>query len=150
MAMIDIGIEIAYATGATKPTNFAAYTNKLDECMDMPALIQPSSKTAVDIIGKKYISEVNGKKNMSGLDFVFNYDGGQTGKQFRQLSDLDDDGTVIWFAVKYPDGTYFEMQCTIEVALTDVSGSALLQYNVSVIPQLNAENNEMIIINYAV
>ena len=145
--MIDIGIEIsiAKAGGATVPVTA---WEKLNDCVSMPALIQPSTKIATDFIGDEFTSEMLGKRALTALDFVFAYDTGDEGGQFRFLADAaDDDAEGRWLRVKYPDGTLFEMLVRLEVSLIAPAPSAELDYTLSVTPIRNTIG-DLIIITY--
>lgn len=144
--MIDVGIkiEIAAAAGTTAPV---ASWIQLKDCTTMPALIQPSTKIATDFIGDEFTGEMLGKRSVTGLDFVFAYDGGLSGSQFRTLSDIDDNNEQRWFRVTYPDGTKFEMLVECEVTLVAPTPSGEIDYTLSVTPCRNAIG-ELIIVVY--
>lgn len=147
MPMIDIGIEISIATQAGPDVPVYGWT-KLNNCVSMPALIQPSSKIATDFIGDEFTSEILGKRALTALDFVFAYDTGADGGQFRFLADAaDDDVEGRWLRVKYPDGTLFEMLVRLEVSLVAPAPSAELDYTLSVTPIRNPIG-DLIIITY--
>lgn len=133
MAMIDVGmkIEIATAAGTTAPVS--AWT-ELRDCTAMPALIQPSTKITTDFIGDEFTGEILGKRAVTGLDFTFAYDGGATGKQFRILSDMDDNNEKHWMKITYPDGTKFELLVECEVTLVPPTPSGEIDYTLSVTP----------------
>lgn len=146
MAMIDVGLklEIASVAGATVPV--AAWTT-LKDCSAMPALIQPSSKIPTDFIGDEFTGEMLGKRAINGLDFTFAYDGGGTGKQFRLLSDMDDNNEVRWFRVTYPDGTKFILLVECEVTLVAPAVSTQIEYTLSITPKRNTLG-ELILVIY--
>lgn len=133
MAMIDVGmkIEIAKASGTTTPV---AQWVELKDCSAMPALIQPSTKITTDFIGDEFTGEMLGKRAVTGLDFTFAYDGGAEGKQFRTLSDMDDNNEQHWMRVTYPDGTKFELLVECEVTLVAPTPSGEIDYTLSVTP----------------
>lgn len=144
--MIDVGlkIEIAAQAGATVPVSSWIL---LKDCTAMPALIQPSAKIATDYIGDEFTGEMLGKRAITGLDFIFAYDGGAAGKQYRVLSDIDDNNEYRWLRVTYPDGTRFELLVECEVTLVAPTPSGELQYTLSVTPKRNTVG-ELIIVTY--
>lgn len=147
MAMIDTGIkiEVATAAGATAPVTA---WRKLNDIISMPAMIQPSSKIAVDFIGDEYTSEILGKKSITGLDFVLAFDGSDTGSQFKFLCDADDNNTQHWFRVTYPDGTKFELLANFEVTMNPPTASAVVEFTLSVTPVRNSVFTELINVLY--
>lgn len=145
MPMIDIGIKISIASagGTTAPV---ANWIVLENCVSMPALIQPSSKIAVDYIGDEYVTELLGKRAVSGLDFVFAYDGTASGKQFKVLRDASLSDTVgRWMRIEYPDGALFEMLVELEVSLIAPVPSGELDYTLSVVPLKNDKGDIIIV-----
>lgn len=141
MAMIDTGIIIQIGTAGVTTgdpaTPVAAWT-KLKDCLNMPALIQPGAKISTDYVGEEYITDIAGKKSLSGLDFTFAYDGTNAGDQFKALKDMSAAGTKHWLRVAYPDGTKFEMAVKVDVSLVAVAPSSQLQYTASFSVQKNA------------
>lgn len=137
MAMIDIGIKIEISPAAVSG-GYSSVSSwlELKECTAMPALISPSSKIQTDFIGEKHITEILGKKAVTGLDFTFAYDGGKTGQQYRTLADYDDADATHFVKVTYPDGTIFILLANVEVSLVAPTPSGLLSYSVSVTPNL--------------
>lgn len=144
--MIDTGIkiEIASAAGSTAPV---VAWNVLKDCVAMPALIQPSSKIATDFIGDQFTGEMLGKRAITGLDFTFAYDGGGEGKQFRILSDIDDNDENRWLRITYPDGTKFELLVACEVTLVPPTPSGEIDYTLAVTPVRNTIG-ELILVVY--
>lgn len=145
MAMIDVGmkIEIAKAPGTTAPV---AQWLELKDCSAMPALIQPSTKITTDFIGDEFTGEMLGKRAVTGLDFTFAYDGGAEGKQFRTLSDMDDNNEQHWMRVTYPDGTKFELLVECEVTLVAPTPSGEIDYTLSVTPVRHALGDLIIVV----
>lgn len=145
MAMIDVGmkIEIAKASGTTAPV---AQWVELKDCSAMPALIQPSTKITTDFIGDEFTGEMLGKRAVTGLDFTFAYDGGAEGKQFRTLSDMDDNNEQHWMRVTYPDGTKFELLVECEVTLVAPTPSGEIDYTLSVTPVRHALGDLIMVI----
>lgn len=145
MAMIDVGmkIEIAKAAGTTAPV---AQWVELKDCSAMPALIQPSTKITTDFIGDEFTGEMLGKRAVTGLDFTFAYDGGAEGKQFRTLSDMDDNNEQHWMRVTYPDGTKFELLVECEVTLVAPTPSGEIDYTLSVTPVRHALGDLIIVV----
>lgn len=145
MAMIDVGmkIEIAKASGTTAPV---AEWVELKDCSAMPALIQPSTKITTDFIGDEFTGEMLGKRAVTGLDFTFAYDGGAEGKQFRILSDMDDNNEQHWMRVTYPDGTKFELLVECEVTLVAPTPSGEIDYTLSVTPVRHALGDLIIVV----
>ena len=141
MAMIDIGIKIEISPAAVSG-GYSSVSSwlELKECSTMPALVSPSSKIQADFVGEKHITEILGKKTVTGLDFTFAYDGGKTGKQYRTLADYDDANTTHFVKVTYPDGTLFVMLVDLEVSLVAPTPSGILSYNVSVAPKLFSDS----------
>lgn len=143
--MIDVGmkIEIAKASGTTAPV---AEWVELKDCSAMPALIQPSTKITTDFIGDEFTGEMLGKRAVTGLDFTFAYDGGAEGKQFRTLSDMDDNNEQHWMRVTYPDGTKFELLVECEVTLVAPTPSGEIDYTLSVTPVRHALGDLIIVV----
>lgn len=144
--MIDVGIkiEIANASGSTVPV---AGWLTLTNCTAMPSLIQPSTKIPTDYIGEEFIGEMLGKRVITGLDFAFAYDGGTSTKQYRKLSDMDDNNEQRWFKVTYPDGTKFQLLVECEVTLVAPTPSGEIGYTLSITP-VRQEVGELIIVVY--
>lgn len=146
--MIDTGITIEIATAAGNTFPVVGWT-KLTDCSAMPALIQPSAKIATDFIGDEFTGEMLGKRAIQGLDFTFAYDGGTTGKQFRMLSDADENNDDRWFRVTYPDGTKFILLVQCEVTLVPPVPSGQLEYTLAITPvRHTVPNEELILIKF--
>ena len=150
MSMIDVGLKIEIAsapyTGTTTPIAESGWI-KLQDCLAMPALIQPSAKIATDYIGDEFTGEMLGKRAITGLDWTFAYDGGAEGKQFRVLSDMDDNNEKHWMRITYPDGTKFELVVECEVTLIPPTPSGEIDYTLSTTPVRN-DIGELIIVVY--
>lgn len=146
MAMIDIGIkiELAATAGATVPITT---WRTLKDATAMPALIQPSSKISTDYIGDSFIGEILGKRQVTGLDFTFSYDGGAQNAQYRILADSADNTEKRWLRVTYPDGTKFILLIEGEVSLVAPAPSGELQYTWSVTP-VKQNIGDLIIVVY--
>lgn len=147
MAMIDVGIKIELSS-TDAPTKPVTSWIELKDCSAMPALIQPSSKIAVDFIGDKYSGELLGKQSITGLDFTFAYDGGSATDQFKKLSDIASSGKAKWMRVSYPDGTLFELAVKIEISLVAPSPSGLIEYTMSATP-VRHDVGDLIMITFA-
>lgn len=146
MPMIDIGIkiEVANTEGSSVPVSV---WKQLNDCVAMPALIQPSSKIATDFIGDKYIGELLGKVAITALDFTFAFDTGDKDGQFRFLMDAASDADQRWIRITYPDETLFEFLAEFEVSLVAPTPSAELDYILSVVP-VKQDIGDLIIITF--
>jgi hypothetical protein len=135
MPMIDVGIKIEIdetgSTTAADPTTPVTKWLQLKDCTALPALMQPSSKIATDFVGDKFTGEIAGKKGVTGLDFTFAYDGGDTTNQYKKMYDMDAADSKHWLRVTYPDGTKFELLVKVETSLVAVAPSAEIDYTVS-------------------
>lgn len=146
MAMIDVGLKIEIATNSGSAVPVLDWT-QLKDCTAMPSLIQPSAKIATDFIGDEFTGEMLGKRAVTGLDFTFAYDGGSEAKQFRLLSDMDDNNEQHWLKITYPDGTKFELLVECEVTLVAPSPSGEIDYTLSVTP-VRQNVGELILVVY--
>ena len=146
MPMIDIGIKVFIAE---EPGSAVPVTSwrRINNIVSMPAMIQPSSKIAVDFIGDEFTTEILGKRALTGLDFVIAYDTGEQGGLYRFLADASDNNEQRWLRVEYPDGTLFEMLVETEVSLVAPVPSGELDFTLSVTPQRHSLG-DLIMVTY--
>ena len=113
-----------------KTSSSGTYTDlaNLQEVPEMGGDVDKVEVTTLADSVKKYI---NGLKDLGDLQFKFLYDADTSGSAFKVLKGLEDDNTLTYFKVSYPDSTTCEFEAYVNVKVDSASVGAAMTFTAS-------------------
>lgn len=126
--ILSKGIELWYKTSNTSGSTYTQIAN-LQECPDLGGSAEKVDVTTLADGNYKYI---NGIKDFGDLAFTFLYDNSGSTSNYRVCRGLEEAGGIVYWEVKFPDGTTFEFSGECSTTITGQAVNSAIQFTLNI------------------